>query len=79
VIDSPIRLSDDCLGRSDHQNFWDAGFPAVILTDGTKYDDYPWYHTSGDTIDKVNVPYLRSMIQLNAAATALLATPRNER
>ncbi len=77
-IDSPIDLDDDCLARSDHQNFWDAGYPAVILTDGTKYDDYPWYHETGDTVDKLNIPYLRAMIQLSAASTALLAAPRSE-
>ena len=76
-IDSPIDLDDDCLARSDHQNFWDAGYPALILTDGTKYDDYPWYHESGDTVDKLNLPYLRAMIQLNAASTALLAAPES--
>lgn len=74
-IDSPLDLNDDCLARSDHQNFWDAGYPALILTDSTKYDDYPWYHESGDTVDKLNIPYLRSMIQLTAASTALLAAP----
>jgi Zn-dependent M28 family amino/carboxypeptidase len=74
TIDSPINLRDECLARSDHQNFWDAGYPAIILTDGTKYDDYPWYHKSGDTVDKLNIPYLRSMIQLTAASAALLAT-----
>ena len=77
AIDSPINLSDDCLARSDHQNFWDAGYPAVILTDGTKYDNYPWYHRSGDTVDKLNISYLRTMIQLTAAAAALLAAPEN--
>jgi len=78
AIDSPLGLRDDCLARSDHQNFWDAGYPALILTDGTKYDDYPWYHESGDTVDKLNIPYLRAMIQLNAASAALLAAPRSE-
>ncbi|MCA1728011.1 MAG: M28 family peptidase [Actinobacteria bacterium] len=75
AIDSPLNLKDDCLARSDHQNFWDAGYPALILTDGTKYDAYPWYHKSGDTVDKLNIPYLQSMIQLTAASAALLASP----
>jgi hypothetical protein len=73
-IDSPLKLSEDCLRRSDHQHFWDAGLPATVLIDSTKYDFYPWYHDPGDTVDKLNIPYLRSMIQLTAAATALLAT-----
>ncbi len=42
------------------------------MTDGTKYDYYPWYHDPADTMDKVNIPYLRSMIRLNAAAAVLL-------
>ena len=71
-IGSPIKLSEDCLRRSDHQHFWDAGLPAIVLIDSTKYDFYPWYHDPADTIDKLNIHYLRSMIQLTAAATALL-------
>jgi Peptidase family M28 len=77
VIDSPIDLRDICLGRSDHQNFWDAGFPAAVLTDGSVYDGYPWYHEPGDTPDKLDISYLREMIQLTAAATALLAAPED--
>lgn len=77
AIDSPLNISEDCLSRSDHQNFWDAGLPAVVMTDGAKYDGYPWYHTSEDTIDKLDLSYLRSMIQLNVAATTLLAAPES--
>ena len=78
-IGSPIDLTDVCLGRSDHQNFWDAGLPAVVLTDGSMYDGYPWYHEPGDRVDKLDISYLRSMIQLSAAATALLAAPEGRR
>ncbi len=77
IIESPLNLADDCLARSDHQNFWDAGYPALILTDGTKYDSYPWYHKSGDTVDKLNISYLQAMIQLTAASTALLSSSEN--
>jgi hypothetical protein len=79
VIGSPIELNEVCLSRSDHQNFWDAGFPAVVLTDGSMYDGYPWYHEPGDTVDKLDISYLRSMIELTAAATALLAVPDDQR
>jgi hypothetical protein len=79
MMGSPLNLNEDCLGRSDHQHFWDAGLPAAILTDGTKYDLYPWYHDPADTVDKLNIPYLRSMIQLTAATTALLTiTPEDQ-
>jgi hypothetical protein len=78
MLDSRIELREVCLGRSDHQHFWDAGLPAAVLTDGSVYDDYPCYHEPCDTIDKLNLSYLRSVIRLTAAATALLATPQCE-
>ncbi len=77
AISSPLDISEDCLRRSDHQTFWDTGLPAVVITDGAKYDGYPWYHTFDDTVDKLDIPYLRSIIQLNSAAVALLATSEN--
>jgi hypothetical protein len=78
MLDSRIKLREVCLGRSDHEHFWDAGLPAVVLTDGAIYDDYPCYHKPCDEIDELNISYLRSMIELTAAATALLAAPTNE-
>ncbi len=74
-IDSPVELEEKCLGRSDHQHFWDASLPALVLTDGSVYDDYPHYHAPSDTLDKLNVRYLRDVIQLTTAATVLLANP----
>ncbi len=78
MLDSRIELREVCLGRSDHQHFWDAGLPAAVLTDGSVYDGYPCYHEPCDTIGKLNLSYLRSVIRLTAAATALLADPQSE-
>jgi hypothetical protein len=77
MLDSPIELREVCLGRSDHEHFWDAGLPAVVLTDGAIYDGYPCYHKPCDRLDELNVSYLRSMIELTAAATAILADPQS--
>jgi hypothetical protein len=78
TLDSRIELREVCLGRSDHEHFWDAGLPALVLTDGAIYDGYPCYHEPCDTMDKLNLSYLRSVIELTAAATALLAAPASE-
>jgi Peptidase family M28 len=78
MLDSRVKLREACLGRSDHQHFWDAGLPAAVLTDGSMYDEYPCYHEPCDTMDKLNVAYLRSVIRLTAAATALLAAPQSQ-
>lgn len=74
MLDEPIALNEVCLERSDHQHFWDAGLPAVVLTDGGKYDGYPWYHEPGDTPDKLNPRYLRAMTRLVATTATLLAS-----
>ena len=78
MLDSPIELREVCLGRSDHEHFWDAGLPALVLTDGAIYDGYPCYHQRCDTLDELDLSYLRAMIQLTAAATALLADPKGQ-
>ncbi len=39
---------------SDHEPFENAGLPAVWL----EYKDDPYYHTSRDTVDKINPAYL---------------------
>lgn len=72
-INSPIKLQEKCLGRSDHIQFWESNLPALVLTDGSVYDNYPYYHASSDTADKINVPYLKAMIQLTTATTLMLA------
>ena len=38
---------------SDHWSFWQAGYPAVMVTD-TAPNRYPHYHTAADTPDKVD-------------------------
>lgn len=38
---------------SDHQAFWDEGYPAIMLTDTAPFR-YPYYHTEEDTYDKIN-------------------------
>jgi Zn-dependent M28 family amino/carboxypeptidase len=77
AIDSRIELYETCLGRSDHIRFWEDGLPATVLVEGVGYNGYPCYHQSCDAIDMLNISYLRSMIQLTAATTALLAAPEN--
>jgi len=73
---------NDRFGRGgDHSEFLNAGFPAVRLT--VAIENYNWQHQDlrtengvqyGDTIDKVDFPYLRKVVQLNVAALAALAS-----
>ena len=47
--------------RSDHAAFWDAGFPAVMLTDTANYRN-PHYHRRSDTVDTLDIPFLEKVI-----------------
>ena len=41
------------VGWSDHWAFWQAGYPAIMVTDTAPYR-YPFYHTGQDTPDKID-------------------------
>jgi aminopeptidase YwaD len=42
---------------SDHSSFWDAGFPALMVTDTSFYRN-PHYHKPTDTPDTLDYPFL---------------------
>jgi Peptidase family M28 len=41
------------IGWSDHWSFWQAGYPAIMVTD-TALFRYPYYHDPADTPDKLD-------------------------
>jgi len=51
------------IGWSDHWAFWQAGYPAVMLTDTAPFR-YPHYHTGKDTPDKIDYDKLRRVARL---------------
>jgi len=56
--------------RSDHAAFWDAGFPAVMLTDTANFRN-PHYHRSTDEIETLNLDFLERVIEAVAAMAQL--------
>ena len=72
---------NDRFGRGgDHTEFLNAGFPAVRFS--VAVENYNWQHQDlrtengieyGDTIERMDFPYLRRVTQLNVAALAALA------
>lgn len=41
------------VGWSDHWSFWQEGYAALMVTDTAPFR-YKWYHTAGDTPDKID-------------------------
>jgi Zn-dependent M28 family amino/carboxypeptidase len=59
------------VGWSDQWSFWQAGYPAMMVTDTAPFR-YPWYHTVDDTADKIDYARFASVVDgLESVATAL--------
>ncbi|QIK97112.1 M28 family peptidase [Sphingomonas sp. HDW15A] len=73
---------NDRFGRGgDHTEFLNAGFPAVRFS--VAVENYNWQHQDlrtekgveyGDTIDKMDFPYLEKVTKLNVAALVAIAS-----
>ncbi len=64
------------LRRSDHAPFWDAGIPALMLTDGSNYRN-PNYHLPSDLPATIDIAFFTNCTKAVLAAAALLAEPIN--
>jgi hypothetical protein len=58
---------------SDHSSFWDAGFPALMVTDTSFYRN-PHYHQPTDTPDTLDYPFLARVTAGLCAAVGRLLT-----
>ena len=58
--------------RSDHASFWDAGYPAVMLTDTANFRN-PHYHRETDTIETLNLDFISQVADTVTAAVMALA------
>ncbi len=56
---------------SDHSPFWDAGYPALLVTD-TSFFRNPHYHSPQDTIASLDVPF---MAKVARAVAGFLENP----
>jgi Zn-dependent M28 family amino/carboxypeptidase len=45
---------------SDHAPFWDAGFPAVMITDTAMFRN-PFYHTQSDTAATLSADFMEQI------------------
>ncbi|MCK6692365.1 MAG: M28 family peptidase [Thermoanaerobaculia bacterium] len=63
--------------RSDHAPFWNAGLPALMITDGADFRN-KCYHTPADTLDeKLNFTFMSNVVKATLAAVAQLAGIRH--
>ncbi len=65
---------------SDHVSFWEGGLSAICLIesenptqDGRYFEANPYYHSAGDTLDKLNISLVERVGRLGLATLASLA------
>jgi hypothetical protein len=78
-------LQANALRDSDHAPFWDKQVGAVMVTENFSYqtqpggcrgqDRNPYYHSTGDTLQHMNLPYGFEIFRLSLAGLASLAGP----
>jgi Zn-dependent M28 family amino/carboxypeptidase len=61
------------VGWSDHEAFWAAGVPAVMITDTAPFRN-PHYHTRGDTPDRIDYDRMTHVVDGLAAVVRELAS-----
>ncbi|MCU0289311.1 MAG: M28 family peptidase, partial [Acidobacteria bacterium] len=69
-----LTTLDGSYDYSDHSSFWDRGFPAVLCIEDYE-DTNPYYHSTGDTIDKINLDFATQATRVCLAGAAQLAKP----
>jgi hypothetical protein len=80
LLELPVdRLTDPALSelrRSDHAEFWDRGYPGMLLTDTANFRN-PRYHCEQgpDTVDSLNMAFALRVVRSVAAATAGALAP----
>jgi len=63
------QIFQDGMGYSDHDSFWDYGFPAILAIEDD--DDFtPYYHTINDTLATLNLTYFRDFVKASLGTLA---------
>lgn len=58
------------LRRSDHASFWDAGYQALMLTDGADFRNAN-YHSPNDVSDSLNFTFMADVVKATIGAIAM--------
>lgn len=60
-----VNVVNPGTSASDHASFWNRGFPAVLVGESWETNDQtPFYHSSGDRFNTLNLPYYHELTKL---------------
>lgn len=70
----PVVVADG-LVYSDHSEFWNRGFPAILAIEDDDNDFNPYYHSVNDTVSRLDPAYFTAFVKAAVATAAHLAMP----
>jgi Zn-dependent M28 family amino/carboxypeptidase len=71
---TPI-IAADGESASDHASFWNKGYPAILAIEDDVSDFNAYYHTSNDTLSRLNLTYFTNYVKASVGTAAHLAQP----
>jgi hypothetical protein len=69
-----LKIVNASVTGSDHSPFWDRGYSAILGIEDILISN-PYYHTTGDTIDTLNLDFTTEVVKSSLATAADLAQP----
>lgn len=69
------KIVDASMVYSDHAPFWDTGNAALLAIET---DFNPYYHSTNDTLDKINLTFFTSVAKTSLGLLAELAQPMRD-
>jgi hypothetical protein len=75
IYDLPLNpvIFNPGAGGSDHWPFWNEGFGATAISQAYYGGDFnPYYHSTGDRIDKFNLPFFQNLAKLAIGSVSSL-------
>lgn len=74
IFDANLIAFVPDLARSDHAPFWQAGIPALLITDSADLRN-PHYHKTTDVVSTLDLDFMQNVIKTAIATTAKIAEP----
>jgi hypothetical protein len=75
----PQIITAGATDRSDHASFWDYGYDAILGIEDFWGDSNPNYHTTGDQLSTLNIPYFTEFVKASVGTIANMACLLHEK
>lgn len=69
ALDLTPQIVQDGNGQSDHASFWDFGYSAILGIEDFQ-DFTPYYHTTNDKLNTLNIPYFTEFVKASIGTFA---------